>query len=633
MNLSQVVVRHLVSATVVMPPLRPVLRTAGRVLRRFGWSPAPRATILPDAAYEQWIRSHDTLDEADRAAIRLHVAGLRRRPLISVVMPAYETPAGQLSQAIASVRAQLYPDWELCIADDASTCAHVGEILSEAAALDPRIRWIRRGVNGHIAAASNTALAMARGEFVALMDHDDILPERALYEVAAELEAHPETDIVYTDEDKIDGAGRRFDPYFKPDWSIDLMLGHNLISHLGVYRRSLLAGIGGFRTGFEGGQDYDLALRAVGATAPGRIRHIPEILYHWRQAASGASFSQAQLDRCVDAARLAVADHLRARGVRGAEVLPAPLVPTWSRVRWPVPDPAPRVSVIVAARGGPEPLRRCLDGLLRRTDYPDLEILVAGNGSGWSAADLGHAQRDGRLRMLPSAGPRNAAALTNEAAGLARGEVLVLLGEDIEVTRPDWLREMVSLAIRPDVGAVGAKLLQGNNRVLHAGLVLRAEAETGGAGIAGRLGQGAERDDPGYYGQYALTRGVSAVTGKCLALRKSVYEAVEGLDAERLPYLFHDIDLCLRIRERQLAVIWSPFAQLRHREPDPTGAGIDTGCAASELDCMRRRWGGRLDADPFYNQVFDRAEHGFRLAPSPGRPKPWRHAAATLGKP
>ena len=351
------------------------------------------------------MREYDTLTDDDRAAIVAHIGRLARKPLISVVMPAYETPEWLLREAIASVRSQLYPHWELCVVDDGSPSDTVARVLREAAAEDPRIKWRRRESNGHIAAATNSALELAKGEFVALLDHDDLLAEQALYEVAVELDAHPDTDLIYSDEDRVDHDGRRHSPYFKTGWNPDLMLGQNAVSHLGVYRRALLERIDGLRPGFEGSQDYDLTLRVAAATEAARIRHLPTILYHWREREESPSFSQAQLDRCVDAARRAIGDYLRSQGgaAAAAEVLPAPAVPSWSRVRWPLPDPAPRVSLIVPTRDRADLLARCAAGVLLRTDYPDLELLIVDNDSTEreTIALLNRLHADARVRVLP----------------------------------------------------------------------------------------------------------------------------------------------------------------------------------------------------------------------------------------
>ncbi len=619
--------------------VRRALRAAYRLAllpfgRRMADWQAARLGVPSQAAYERWVRDHDTLTDADRAAIRAHIGQLAHCPLISVVMPAYETPERELREAIASVQAQLYPNWELCIADDASRSDSVARVLTEAAAADPRIKWMRRPHNGNIAAATNSALQLARGEFVALMDHDDLLAEQALYEVAAELEQHPDADLIYSDEDRIDGNGRRFQPYFKPDWNIDLMLGQNFFCHLGVYRRALLSRIGGLREGVvDGSQDYDLALRAAAASAPARIHHIPAMLYHWRLSQKPTSFSQTQLDRCVAAAQRAIRDYLQARGVVGAEVVPAPGNADWTRVIWPLPDPAPRVTLIVPTRDRAELLARCADGVLQRTDYPNIELLIVDNDSRDPAALalLTWLEGDHRVRVLPFAGPFNYAALNNAAVRAATGEVVVLLNNDIDVIDAGWLREMVSLAIRPDVGAVGAKLLFGDGRIQHGGVVLGVGAPM----VAGHFGHGINERVAGYCGQLVMTRELSAVTGACMALRKQVYEAAGGLDAEHLPISFNDVDLCLRLRQQGLRVLWTPHALLYHLESASRGSDATpehAARAAREMGFMRQHWGAALDCDPFYNPNFDRRDHNFRLAEPGRRRKPWHVPHPAAGK-
>ena len=617
---------------------RQVLRAASGLARRRprlpDWSslrrppdtaPAPQDDRANEKSYDQWVERYDTLTDADRALIRRHIGRLTARPVISVVMPAYNSSERLLREAIASVQAQLYPHWELCIADDASPTDTVVKVLQEVASTDDRIKWLRRDTNGHIAATTNSALALATGDFVALMDHDDVLPEHALYEVAVELEAHPDADLIYTDEDRIDFDGKRFQPYFKPDWNIDLMLGHNMFNHLGVFRRSLLQQIGGLREGVvDGSQDYDLVLRGAAATTPDRIRHIHAVLYHWRLAPDQSSFSQTRLDQCIAAARLAIADHLRDKGVPQAEVLPAPAAPAWNRIRWPLPDPAPKVTLIVPTRDKPALLARCASGILHRTDYPNLELLIVDNDSQDPIALdlLNRLQRDHRVRVLPYPGTFNYAAINNEAVREANGEVMVLVNSDIAVIDSGWLTEMVSLVMRPDVGAVGAKLIYGNGRIQHGGVVLGV----GPPAVAGHFGYYLEGTDAGYVGQLALTRELSAVTGACLAIRKQVFQAIGGMDAENLPVSYNDVDICLRVREHGLRVIWTPFAELYHLEGASRGLDLapeKLARAKREAAYMRRRHKDVLPNDPFYNKNFDLNDHSFELAFPPRRQKPW----------
>ena len=577
-------------------------------------------------AYASWVVLHDTLDDADRAAIRAHIATLPARPLISVVMPAYETPDALLRAAIASVRAQLWPHWELCVADDASPSPQVAAILAEAAAADPRIRWTRRPANGHISAASNTAIGLARGEWVALLDHDDILPEHALYELAVEALSWPAAQVIYSDEDKLDAGGHRYDPYFKPDFDPDLLLGQNIVSHFGAYRRDLLERIGGFREGFEGSQDHDLVLRASALAGAASIRHIPAVLYHWRQGAGSASFSDTQRARCIAASQTAIRDHLAERGWQG-EVVAAPAAPMHTRVVWPVPEPAPLVSVIVPTRDRAGLLDRCLDGVLHRTDYPSIEVLVADNGSTEPAtlALFARLSADPRVRILPMPGPFNYSRLNNQAAAQARGTVLLLLNNDVEVIDGGWLRELVGQAMRPEIGAVGCKLTYANGTLQHGGTVL------GAGGVAGHYLTDAPPGDVGPFGALALARTTSAVTAACLALRREVFEAVGGLDEATLAVAFNDVDLCIRIRDHGWRNLWTPFAELHHLESASRGDDL-TGERAErfqrEAMAMQRRWGDALTIDPYWNPNLSLANARRDLADPPRRVKPWRRVPA-----
>ncbi|MFS3136896.1 glycosyltransferase family 2 protein [Gluconacetobacter sacchari] len=580
------------------------------------------AAHIPRHDYEDWIARHDTLTAQDEVAIRTDITRFPRRPLLSVVMATYETPERYLRAAIASLQGQIYEEWELCVADDASSATHVARILDEAAAADPRVRVIHRPVRGHISAASNSALDLATGEWVVLMDHDDLLPPDALYELAAEIVAHPDAQVIYTDEDKIDDRDRRYNPYFKPDFDPDLLLGQNLLSHLTAYRRDLILSLNGFREGLEGSQDHDLALRATGACGPNAVRHIPRILYHWRQQTSRRSFSQSAMARCIAAARTAIAGHLAARGVEAA-ILPAAGI--HHRIVFPVPDPAPLVSILIPTRNRADLLRVCLDGVLKRTDYPAIEVLIADNDSTEpdARALLKHVQSDPRVRVIPQPGPFNFARITNRVAAEARGEILLLLNNDIEVIESGWLREMVSHAVRPDVGAVGCRLLYPNGRLQHGGTAL------GVGRIGGHILTGARRDDYGPFGVLGLLRSASAVTAACLALRRDVWRQVGGMDDINLAVAFNDVDLCLKIRALGLRIVWTPFAELYHHEsasrgPDQSGSNAER--FRREEDFMIARWGDALLNDPYYNPNYTLKNANFSLATPPRHDR--RHRTA-----
>lgn len=594
---------------------------------RHGWQATKQRVaqdLLPDSRasdYETWVRLYDTLDPEELAAIRADVARLTRRPLISVVMPVYNTPEPYLREALDSVLGQIYPDWELCIADDASTAPHVAPLLAAYQKRDPRIKIVRRERNGHISAASNSALELASGEFVALMDHDDRLTPHALYMVAAELNRHPDADILYSDEDKIDAEGRRYDPHFKSGFNPDLLHGQNMVNHLGVFRRSLVARIGGFREGFEGSQDYDLTLRAVEATVPERIRHIPVILYHWRVFPESAAFSTVDLPRATAAAHRALTEHFQRRGVP-ATVETSPATDRFTRIRYALPDPLPRVSLIVPTRDKVGLLKGCVDGLLQRTDYPDLEVIIVDNNSeeAKTFAYFDTVKKDPRVRVLRYEAPFNYSSINNFAVAQATGSIIGLINNDIEVIGADWLKEMVSHALRPEVGAVGAKLYYADNTIQHAGVI------TGICGVAGHGHKGLPRDAYGYFSRAQLTQNLSCVTAACLIMRRAVFDEVGGLDDKNLAVAFNDVDFCLRIRERGHLIVWTPFAELYHLES--ASRGPDTAPDKvqrfnSEVSYMRQRWGDLLAQDPYYNPNLTLDAENFGLAFPPRVKKPW----------
>lgn len=549
--------------------------------------------------YARWIKNYDTLTAKGVNKIRTRIKQWNSPPLISVVLPTYNTPEKYLRAVLDSICQQYYPHWELCIADDASTKPHVRKVLDEYARRDKRIKIIYRPENGHISAATNSALSLVTGEFVAFVDHDDLLPLHALFWVAQDLIDHPDGMLWYSDEDKISADGERYAPYFKSDWNYDLFLSHNLVTHLAVYRTSLIEEVGGLREGVEGAQDYDLVLRVIEHVQPSQIHHIPHILYHWRAIEGSTATCADEKPYALIAAQKAIAEHLERIGA-DAKVLDAPELPGMSRVQYTLPENPPLVSLIIPTYNGLKILRCCVSSILQKTRYPNYEILIINNNSD-DPATISYMQEleaRGQARIIDYPHPFNYADMNNLAVEQANGELVGLLNNDIEVINNDWLDEMVGHALRPEVGAVGARLWYPNETLQHGGVVL------GIGGVAGHAHKGFARGDVGYFGRAALIQNFSAVTGACLLARKEVYEEVKGLDAENLKISLNDVDFCLKLVAAGYRVVWTPYADLYHHESISRGYEDTPEKAArfeKERQYMLRHWGKFLTADPAYS--------------------------------
>ncbi len=570
--------------------------------------------------YAEWIRRYDRMTRRDADVIRQQTALLVRTSKISVLLPAYNTNAKWLRRAIESVRAQLYPHWELCVVDDASTESHVWRILQSYRRHDSRIKVSRRSTNGHIAAASNDALQMASGKFVALLDHDDELAPPALYLVARAINENPDARLFYSDEDKLDKQGRRCDPYFKPAWNPDLLRSQNYVSHLSVYDIELVRKVGGFRIGFEGSQDYDLTLRCAEQIGAAQIHHIPHVLYHWRIADESTATFAAAKPYAYDAAIRAVQDHMDRRRV------PARVEPHYAnylRVIYAPPADQPLVSIVIPTRDRAALLRQCIDSIVGKTGYRKFEIIIVDNESR-EAETLDYLRslsEAGQARVVAVAGDFNYSKLNNIGVAHARGEFIALMNNDLEVMNADWLAEMVSHAARPEIGAVGARLWYPDGVMQHGGVIL------GVGGVAAHAHVGI-RKEHGYFGRAHLTQDFSAVTGACMVLRKEVYQQLGGLDEVNLAIAFNDVDFCLRLAAAGLRVVWTPHAELVHHESASRGLE-DTGAKQrrflAEVAFMQEKWRHVLEADPFYNPNLSiESNQQFKLAFPPRVAKPWR---------
>lgn len=517
-----------------------------------------------------------------------------RKPSISIIMPVYNVEPHWLEAAIRSVARQIYPYWELCIADDGSTRPETLDVLRRLD--DPRykIQFLER--NRGIAGASNAALASAEGEYIAFLDHDDELTPDALYHVVKAIHQH-EPDLIYSDEDKLSPQGYYLEPHFKPDYSPDLILSINYICHLSVYRKSLLDRTGPFRDGFEGAQDHDLLLRALDGAE--RIHHIPKILYHWRMIPGSTAARFDSKHYAWEAGRRAVEDALRRRGIAGEALLGQ--YPGSYRVKRTIQQ-RPLISILMPFRDHADLLRNCLDSILEQSTYANFELIGISNNSlepeTFAAMDH-YAAKDPRIRFIRHDAPFNYAAINNFAARQAKGEHLLLLNNDMTVITPDWLEALLEQSQRPEIGAVGAKLYYPDDTVQHGGVIV------GIGGIAGHAHKYAPRDEPGYFSRSHLIQNLSAVTAACLMVKKALYDKVGGMDERHLTVAFNDVDFCLRLREKGYLNIFTPYCELYHHESKTRGYE-DTPRKkqrfAKEIAYMRKRHAAILrDGDPYYN--------------------------------
>jgi len=560
--------------------------------------------------YQAWIEKHDTPSVDDVRGLRNAVERLVDRPPISVLMPVYNTPINLLREAIESVRAQIYDNWELCIADDCSPEPQIRALLDEYAKGDPRIKVVFRSENGHISEATNSAFTLATGDWIALLDHDDILRSNALAEVALELAAHPDAQLIYSDEDKIDANGRRFDAHFKPDFSRELFRSQNYLNHLTVHRASNIRSVGGWRKGYEGSQDYDLNLKIFELIDPSKIRHIAKILYHWRAVAGSTATAGSEKSYAYSAGQRALQDHV-SRTRLPAKVLSVPRLPFY-RLRFDIPEPAPLVSIIIPTRDKAYILRNCITSIRSKTTYKNYEIIIVDNASkeDETLEYLEILKHEPNIRILSYDDAFNYSAINNFAVRHGNGAVLALLNNDVEVISEEWLGEMVSWAWQPEIGCVGAKLYYSNGTIQHAGVVL------GVGGVANHAHLYEPRETAGYFGRAMVLGNFSAVTGACLMVRKAVYEQVGGLNERDLRVAFNDVDFCLKVRDAGYSNVWTPYAELYHHESLSRGrddTADKSSRFASEVDYMMRTWGPALKSDPFYSVHFSMTRPNFVL--------------------
>jgi|GEM_PF-1555878 len=553
-------------------------------------------TTSPTELYERWIECNTPKSEDFKRMAEI-MAVLRERPLISIIMPVYNTPEEYLREAIDSVIGQLYPNWELCIADDASTELHVRKVLEKYARKDSRIKIAFREENGHISRCSNSAVELATGDYIALLDQNDVLPVEALFEVVFLINQYPDADMIYSDEDKLTVDGKRRDPYFKPDWCPDSFLSRMYTGHFGVYRRSIINEIGGFRVGYEGSQDYDLVLRFTEKTD--KIYHIPKILYHGRIYPEAAASVTSTKPNAYIAAEKAITDAIHRRGEPG-KVSSKEQYPGIYTIRYEISD-YKLVSIIIPTKDLGYILNQCIESIFAKTTYPNYEVIVIDNGSNeaYTAKVISNwlNQQPERFKCYSLDVPFNYSKINNYGVEKAKGDFLLFLNNDTEVIVPDWIEGMVEQSQRPSIGAVGATLLYSDGTIQHSGITM---------GVGSLTEHGHRHfasDSPGFLGQLLAVNNYTAVTGACLMCRREVFEAVGGFN-EQLAVGYNDIDLCLKMMAQGYHNVLPPHVVLYHYESKSRGFDNTPEKRArflEETHYIQKRWKSIIEHDPCYS--------------------------------
>ena len=534
-------------------------------------------------------------------------------PLISIAVPAYQTPVEFLRQMIESLIVQTYSNWELCIVNASPDNEEMQKVLAEYSAGDSRVRFCNLKENLGIAENTNRAFAMTKGEFVGLLDHDDLLAPNALYEIVKILQDHPQADALYTDEHKVTTElDEHFQPHLKPDFNLDLLRSNNYICHFFVVRKSIVEKAGGFRKEFDGAQDYDFIFRCT--ENAGEVLHVPEILYHWRTHKASTADNPASKMYAFEAGKRAIEAHLERTGTKGEVSHTQDL--GFYRVKYPVQG-KPLVSVIIPNKDEKETLQTCLEMLEKNTGYQNFEIIIVENKSTTDEIFRYYKELSGnrKIHLLRWGKEFNYSAINNFAVAHAKGEYLLFLNNDVKSINPDWLEEMLGVCQRPEVGGVGAKLIYPDNTIQHAGCVI------GMGGIAGHMFVDMPADRTGYLHKASLLQDMSAVTAACLLMKKEVFEQAGGF-TEELAVAFNDVDLCLKVRKNGYLIVYDPYAKLYHMESKTRGAEDSKEKVRrfqTEIEYMRCHWIDILkNGDPCYNKNLSLTKWNYSLKPIPG---------------
>ena len=536
--------------------------------------------------YSKWL-SLNELNQDKINNIKKVISNFSYEPKISIIVPVYNTPPNVLKETIESVTSQLYPNWELCLCDDASTSSHVRNILNQFQKEDSRIKIIFSKTNGGISRASNNALSLATGEFIGLLDHDDVLTKDALFEVVRHLNNDPKTDYVYSDEDKIDQNGQRLEPFFKPDWSPELFFSINYVTHFSVIRKSIVDKIGGFRPEYAGSQDYDLILRVTEETD--RIAHIPKILYNWRKISGSASGQVNAKPYAFAAAKKALSDACKRRRIK-AKVLDGLFTGSY-RINYEIHG-NPLISIVILNKDNKIMLKQCINSIKSKSTFKNYEIIIVDHNSK-DPATLEY------LKTLPYKvikynGKFNFSRMNNLGVKNSKGEYIIILNNDVKVIEPDWIQALLEHVQKPDVGIAGAKLLFPDDNVQHAGTII------GFNGYAHNYG-GFHKSDPGYYGMASVVRECSAVTAACFMIKRTIFDEVNGFD-EKMAQSWQDVDICLRVLQKGNRIIYTPYSLLYHITGGTRGKIDVTPEEISAKNIFKKKHAQFLNLkDPYYN--------------------------------
>ena len=566
-----------------------------------------------EVPYGPWYEAY-VPDEAALEKQRHH--HFEYSPLISVAVPAYRTPEKFLAQMIDSLLAQTYGNWELCIANGSPEDGAMKKVLEEYTKKDSRIRVSELTENKGIAGNTNAALEMARGEFVGLLDHDDLLAPNALYEIVRALDEDRTLDAVYTDEDKVTTElDEHFQPHLKPDFNLDLLRSNNYICHFFVVRRSIVQKVGGFRQEFDGAQDHDFIFRCI-ETAE-KVGHIPEILYHWRTHKASTADNPASKMYAFDAGKRAIEAHLKRTGTEGTVSHTPDL--GFFRVKYPVQG-QPLVSIIIPNKDEKETLKACIDSIREKTEYPNYEIIIVENNSTSDEIFQYYKElsQDPRIRLLRWKKEFNYSAINNYGVRHANGEYLLFLNNDVTVITPGWIKELLGVCQRPEVGAAGVKLIYPDDTIQHAGCVI------GLGGIAGHMFVDMPANRTGYLHKASILQDMSAVTAACMMMKRTAFEEAGGF-TEKLSVAFNDVDLCLKVRKNHKLIVYDPYVQLYHMESKTRGAEDNKEKVRrfqEEIEYMRCQWIDILKkGDPYYNKNLSLTKWNYSLRPLPGMTK------------